>query len=302
MKRSVLSVGLFVALLPVSVAGQSTQPPARFQVADVHPTPPTQSPATPVMRVAGPQNGKYELRRATMVDLIRTAYGVEADKVVGGPHWLEMDRFDIIAKTPSPTTRDTVKPMLQALLVERFGLVARQEIKPVPGHALTKGAGELKLKEAPGGVATTCQQNIRSTTNNIQLTLACRGVSMASLAEQFTRSAANIGVTGPVVDGTGLAGTWDFDLAWTPAQLTASTGGPTFLDALKQLGLALEPKDVPMATITVATSVPKSRTEAKTKASETEIRIESLVTRIVNDPVRRVSAASTSHWLDGGCP
>jgi len=102
------------------------------------------------MRVAGPQNGKYELRRATMVDLIRTAYGVEADKVVGGPHWLEMDRFDIIAKTPSPTTPDTVKPMLQALLVERFGLVARQEIKPVPGHALTKGAGELKLKEAPG--------------------------------------------------------------------------------------------------------------------------------------------------------
>ena len=69
------------------------------------------------MRVAGPQNGKYELRRATMVDLIRTAYGVEADKVVGGPHWLEMDRFDIIAKTPSPTTPDTVKPMLQALLV-----------------------------------------------------------------------------------------------------------------------------------------------------------------------------------------
>jgi uncharacterized protein (TIGR03435 family) len=203
------------------------------------------------MRVVGPQNGKYELRRGTMVDLIRTAYGVEADKVVGGPHWLEMDRFDVMAKVPPATTRDEVKPMLQALLVERFGLVARQEIKPVPGHAVTRGAGELKLKEAPGGVTTTCQQNIRSTTNNIQLTMACRGVSMASLAEQFTRAAANIGVTGPVVDGTGLAGTWDFDLAWTPAQLTASSGGPTFLDALKQLGLALEPKDVPMATITV---------------------------------------------------
>jgi len=43
MKRAVLSVGLVAALLPVSVAGQSTQPPARFQVADVHPTPPTQS-------------------------------------------------------------------------------------------------------------------------------------------------------------------------------------------------------------------------------------------------------------------
>jgi len=196
MNRAVLSVGL-AALLSLPVAGQSTPPAARFQVADVHPSPPTQIPATPVMRVVGPQNGKYELRRGTMVDLIRTAYGVEADKVVGGPHWLEMDRFDVIAKVPPSTTRDAVKPMLQALLVERFGLAARQDIKPVPGHVLTRGTGELKLKEATGGVATTCPQNVQSTTNSLQLTMTCRGLSMAALVEQFTRTSSLIGVTGP---------------------------------------------------------------------------------------------------------
>jgi uncharacterized protein (TIGR03435 family) len=187
-----------------------------------------------------------------MVDLIRTAYGVDADKVVGGPHWLEMDRFDVIAKTPPSTTRDAVKPMLQALLAERFGLVVRQDIKPVAGNVLTRGAGELKLKEAAAGAATTCPQNIQSTTNSLQVIMTCRGLSMAALAEQLSRPAVSTtGITGPVVDGTGLAGTWDFELRFTPAQLTASGGGPTFLDALKQLGLALEPKDVPTPTITV---------------------------------------------------
>jgi len=27
---------------------------------------------------------RYEMRQATMVDLVRTAYGVDADKVIGG--------------------------------------------------------------------------------------------------------------------------------------------------------------------------------------------------------------------------
>ena len=33
-----------------------------------------------------------------MVELIRTAYGVEPDKILGGPHWLELDRYDIMAQ------------------------------------------------------------------------------------------------------------------------------------------------------------------------------------------------------------
>lgn len=35
-----------------------------------------------------------------MVDLIRVAYNVDAEKVFSGPSWLEMDRFDLTAKAP----------------------------------------------------------------------------------------------------------------------------------------------------------------------------------------------------------
>jgi uncharacterized protein (TIGR03435 family) len=38
-----------------------------------------------------------------MVELIATAYGVNASNVQGGPVWLETNRFDVIVKAP-PTT------------------------------------------------------------------------------------------------------------------------------------------------------------------------------------------------------
>jgi uncharacterized protein (TIGR03435 family) len=46
--------------------------------------------------------GRYEIHNANMVDLVRTAYGVDAENVVGGPNWVEYDRFDVIAKAEVP--------------------------------------------------------------------------------------------------------------------------------------------------------------------------------------------------------
>jgi uncharacterized protein (TIGR03435 family) len=36
-----------------------------------------------------------------MVDLICLAFGVQSGSVYGGPNWVALDRFDIIAKAPS---------------------------------------------------------------------------------------------------------------------------------------------------------------------------------------------------------
>jgi uncharacterized protein (TIGR03435 family) len=44
--------------------------------------------------------GRYQLLNATMLELIGTAYIIEADKVMSGPSWLESDQFDVIAKAP----------------------------------------------------------------------------------------------------------------------------------------------------------------------------------------------------------
>ena len=91
-----------------------------------------------------------------MVDLIRTAYGIEAERVLGGPNWLEDDTFDVTAKTPEGTTVETAKPMLQALLADRFKLVFHNDTKPVPAYALKVGK-RGQMKEAGGSGETGCK-------------------------------------------------------------------------------------------------------------------------------------------------
>lgn len=77
-----------IALLPGLAFCQSTEAPPTFEMADVRVSSHT---ADPFPYRKGPflRGARYELRTATMLDLITTAYGVEEDKVVGGPSWLE---------------------------------------------------------------------------------------------------------------------------------------------------------------------------------------------------------------------
>src|SRR6185437_6668917 len=113
----------------------------KFEIADVHPTPPFFNANGNLEQMDGGlmHGGRYELRRATMIDLIQTAYGISADKIVGGPNWVEMNRYDIIAKTPADATSANAKLMLRSLLAERFALVVHNDKKPLPAFALTAG-------------------------------------------------------------------------------------------------------------------------------------------------------------------
>src|ERR1700683_2978598 len=122
-----------IALVSAAIFGQGAATPPTFEIADVHVSPHT---LTPNLRGGVLRAGRYELRQATMVDLIRTAYGVDADKVLSGPSWLESDRFDVIAKAPPSANAETVKLMLQALLAERFKLVVHADSHALPGFVL----------------------------------------------------------------------------------------------------------------------------------------------------------------------
>src|SRR5580693_6040443 len=110
----VLFPTLLCGLLPHALFGQSRP---TFQIADVHASVPLR---TANMQGGTLQAGRFEIRHATMLDLIKTAYGVDADTVFGGPSWLEWDRYDVVAKAPANTPAATVRLMLQALLADRF--------------------------------------------------------------------------------------------------------------------------------------------------------------------------------------
>src|SRR5438067_7978182 len=102
-----------IILFPVAIFCQSPDPASKFEIADVHVSAKT---ANPFSRSGPVRAGRYEIKTASMVELIRMAYDFDPDKVLGGPNWLELDRFDVVAKVPAGSTPENHKLMLQSLL------------------------------------------------------------------------------------------------------------------------------------------------------------------------------------------
>jgi uncharacterized protein (TIGR03435 family) len=244
------------AFLFTRASGQSTSPQT-FEVADVHLSPRSTNLFARVMF----RGGRYEIRNASMVDLIGRAYGIDTDKVAGGPNWVEFDRFDVIAKAAPNTPPEAIKVMLQALLEERFKLAVHNETKSTAGYVLTSGKGKPKLKEsASSGQPGSCQRQPQGpiTTVNGQIVIppnsvSCHNMTMESFASQL-RGFDPTYFTNAVVDSTGLKGAWDFDLKWSMKGSLALAGpdGVNIVDAIdKELGLKLEKQKIPTQVVVI---------------------------------------------------
>lgn len=262
--------------------GQPAETPPKFEIADVHVSPKPTS-QNQFIRTGPVRNERYEIKYATIVDLVRLAYGVTPDKILGGPSWLEMSHFDILAKVPPHSDADSQKLMLQSLLEERFKLVIHKEDKPLPTYALTMGKKPL-LKEADGTEQSGCKPmsssgggapgdgpvfmfstivNGSSTPTTIRIgpgmliEYQCRNMTMAAFASNLRNMiGANVG-TNPVIEETGLKGAFNFDLRFSfnisAPVLPNDTGERiTLAQAVdKQLGLKLEERQVPTPVIIV---------------------------------------------------
>jgi uncharacterized protein (TIGR03435 family) len=74
----------------------------KFEIAGIHPSANSRN---TIYRNSPQHGGRYEIKNATMLDLIRSAYNMNADRIFGGPSWLELDRFDVVAKLPQTAAR-----------------------------------------------------------------------------------------------------------------------------------------------------------------------------------------------------
>jgi uncharacterized protein (TIGR03435 family) len=158
MKLSLAGAALcaFVPLLSAQDAPAKAAPPAgpKFETARITRLEPVSR--LQFIRLSGVHGGRYELGNASMVDLIRTAYGYQNDKIIGGPNWLEQTRYNLTAKVPGETSPDDLKLMLQALLGERFALKVTKKDQPLPTYALTEGKGN-KMKEGDNSGESGCR-------------------------------------------------------------------------------------------------------------------------------------------------
>jgi uncharacterized protein (TIGR03435 family) len=173
------------------------------------------------------------------------------------PSWFRNDRFDIIGKGPVNTPDATLRLMLQSLLAKEFKLVVHQEQKPQEGFALVVAKGGAKLQKAAGVPAPPSSQfedavdHCKRTTGADGIVADCTNISMAELAKRLP-SLAPVYIDRPVVDLTGIAGTYDLKLQWTGKAKIESEGGLTIFDAItKQVGLKLESRKIPQPSLVI---------------------------------------------------
>jgi uncharacterized protein (TIGR03435 family) len=180
--------------------------------------------------------GRVAVQNMSLKSLVMAFYKVKEYQVVGGPGWVDADRFDIAAKMPAgaPATAAALMEAARALLAERFGLVLHEESRPMAGYALVVAKGGFKVKPASGDGSS----NVRTG----KTTLEAVGLTMERLAS----SLATI-VDAPVEDATGIAGTYDFTFEWT----LEDGVGP----ALSALGLKLEGRKVPSTVLSIERAV-----------------------------------------------
>ena len=259
----------------------------KFEAADVHVSKPGTRPD------GGLLGGRFELHGFTMLNLITSAYGINAEMVFGGPAWLDTERFDVIAKAGPKATEEGSKLMLRTLLADRFKLTVHTEPKPLPAFVLTVGK-KLLIKEATGE-ESDCQPKIERP----WLTFVCKNMTMEEFANQVHQWA-NGYVDHPVVDQTGLKGRYDFTLRWTGRGALASTPDSVSLfDAVnKQLGLKLEASKQPLPAM-VVDSVEKTPTPNPPGAVES-LRIEATEFEVADVKPSRPDANQNGRILPSG--
>ena len=269
MKIRSLSILITMPLAFIPLLAQ--QP--KFELADVHISP------TPRWFVGNYEqngsahiaghivDGRYVIRDASLLTLIEIAYGITDDMVAGGPSWVRLDMYDVIARVPDGTTQATADLMLQSLLAERFGLVARRDTRPLPRFVLSVSPGGSKLKPAAASQDSGCRAQMPQREGGRggpitpaslpNLKVACHNVTSTQFIENLRQMAGgpiNTYLPREVFDSTGLKGQWDFELEFTPIGIVGDKGtdGITLFDAVtKQLGLTLELKDVPVPALTI---------------------------------------------------
>jgi len=237
--------------VPLTTAALHAQTAPEFEVASVRPSNPTQgfiNSTTPSLSIDGDRFLRFV--QITLRDLIMLAYGVGAPQIQG-PSFLNgtpdypADRFDVIAKVPSGTTRDQVPLMLRALLADRFHLTLHRENKTMQIFALEVGKNGIKMKESPRGDGAPGEARCaRSFAEREGATLAavCTRMTSVDIAQQVQALAPAYFRDGPIIDLSGLKGIYDFKLEWiTLGEANAGSPGPSMIDAVQnQLGLKLD--------------------------------------------------------------
>ena len=285
--RLLLAVTTCAGLAASSAAQiiHASDPLPSFEVATI-------KPASPQPHRSSVSPAEVNISDVTVRNLIEQAYGIpwtaaENERVLGGPAWLDTNRYDIVARIPNDLaearqklSRDQQKQqislMLQSLLVERFHLKVHFEsrdltvyalvvAKPNPHLVASTNQRESTAPEGPGPIQLPSKpedvhHGIMVFYSGQSAQMTARQASLDDLARWFA-GYSEVGGR-PVVNQTGLSGLYDFTLRWTRQSLAAapqpgssdaagSDAPPLFTALPDQLGLRLKRTKAPVEVILI---------------------------------------------------
>jgi uncharacterized protein (TIGR03435 family) len=137
--RSVAVVLTLTAATSITVVAQTTKTIA-FEVASVRVGDSRTLPSRTVT------DQRVDLVSYPTREILVLAFGVEAGRVIA-PDWVIEHRLDIHATIPPGVTRQQVPAMLQTLLAERLGLVARTESRLIDVYELLVATDGIRMPE-----------------------------------------------------------------------------------------------------------------------------------------------------------
>jgi uncharacterized protein (TIGR03435 family) len=231
---------VFAAATLRAQSGQSTAKP-KFDVASVKPCDPHVVPGT---NGGSTGRGRVTYNCQPLMNYIRSAYGRWANgqfvrgnipiNIEGGPAWVNADLYQIAAKAEGEANVGTTAgPMMQALLEERFKLKIHRETREGPVYALVVSKSGLRLPAAkvacfaqnPGQPRPPLQPGQtpppfcgwgREYGDRIEVlgsTMADFCLALSFIPMQLDHR--------KIIDKTGIAGQFDFDLKFPSDDSTA---------------------------------------------------------------------------------
>jgi uncharacterized protein (TIGR03435 family) len=252
---ALVTIGLINSAIVLAQTPAPIPPDLQFEVASLKPSEPGER-GGGIRPAAGGQ--RYEAVNCPIKLMIQVAYRIKADQIMGGPGWLDTDRFDMEAKAERQSNADELHVMLMNLLVERLHLKFHKEKRDMPMYALTvdKGGTKVTPHEGANGGDPWIDQAIDGIVQvKLKATFAPLDYFAFRLSQIMDR---------PVVNLTNLKGGYDFNLEFTRdlppgvsenAQLNGApvdTSGPTVFAAVKQqLGLELKAQRGPVDVIVI---------------------------------------------------
>lgn len=206
----------------------------------------------------------------SLFNIIRNAYNVQAFQIVGGPDWLDRDRWNVLAKAEGVTQPQQLMVRLQTLIADRFNADVRRETREMQVYALTLARADRRLGPGLRPAAADCDAlraaarpgdplprragGLPSCGMNVTPGRASAGgYLIADIARNLSNASGRI-----LIDRTGLTERYDMELEWTPDGTQPAPGvndaGSFFTAVQEQLGLKLEPQRAPVEVIVVYTA------------------------------------------------